>query len=268
MKKCLLLILAILGTVSNLLNAQNNPAESDNSTPILQFSSDLSSALKLEPYLGASATKPYGKYIDYLKSFHNVDEDRTVFKGAIQPLVMATAGVQVRYMPFADCVLEKLGISLGFQYLQKGFINQFKLTYTGETNYTDVTEYREIYRHNYLAIPLQFRWGTKWFVTFGPTFTRHFSSSKTQKLEREQSGSGSLSGGFKASDKDKKKILDGIIRKKQNDFSIGAGVQFNDNLALAARFNLGGKVLYNDTQNYRTLMLELSFYKSFEIIQF
>lgn len=268
MKKCLHLILFIWVASLNLLNGQSKSTPEGSATPLLSFSSDLSSALKFEPYLGASASKPYGKYIDYLKSFHNVDEDRTVFKGAIQPLVMATAGVQIRYMPFAECILEKLGISLGFQYLQKGFVNQFKLTYNAEASYTDVTEYREIFRHNYLAIPLQFRWGTKWFVTFGPTFTRHFSSSRTQKLERAQSGSGSLNGGFKSSSKDKKEIFDTIIKKRQTDLSIGAGVQFTDNFAIAARFNVGGKVLVNNNENYRTLLLELSLYKSFEIIQF
>ncbi len=151
------------------------------------FNTDFAEAFKLEAFLGASASLASGDYIDYQKSFHDVVENGTEFSGAIQPVYMATGGLQARYTPFEDGILEKLGVSLGLQYVQKGFTSKFHATHTSPLVYTDVTDYKETFRHNYLAVPVQVRWGTKWFATLGLSFFRHLSSTKIQKLYREQS---------------------------------------------------------------------------------
>ena len=101
------------------------------------------------------------------------------------------------------------------------------MTHSPTSEYTDVTDYKEIYRHNYWTVPVQVRWGEKWFATLGASFSRHLNSSKTQKLRREQSGSEALNDGFKATTTEKKALDEMAMRKKQTDFSVGGGYQLN-----------------------------------------
>ncbi len=223
---------------------------------------DFESAVMIEPHLGVTSSFAYGDYIDYQRSFLDVEEEGTKFSGGIQPIVFGTLGLQVRVMPFKDNILKNLGFSAGIQYVQKGFASKFKLDYTSQSDFTDVTKYKEIYRHNYLSFPFQVRWGTKWFGTMGLSFSGHIRSTKTQKLTHEQSGGGAFEGGFDISESDKKKIDKDIMRKTSAAFILGGGHQFNDNWSVALRANFGGKIFKNVTDNYKTILLDLSFFKT------
>lgn len=220
---------------------------------------------RIEPFIGATASFAGGELIDYYKSFHSLSESGTEFKGAIQPLPMGTAGVQLRYHHFDSGILENLSASVGLQYLQKGFINQFRMEHNAPTNYTDLNDYREVYRHHYLTIPVQVRWGQKWFATLGLSFSQHINTSRTQRLERAQSGAGAVNNGFDQITKEKKKVAETAIQKSVTDFILGGGYQFSEDVAIAARANFGGQVFTEGFRNYGPIMLELSFFKSFNL---
>jgi hypothetical protein len=271
MKNCILLILSVWVAAMPIAKAQTASADFAKNRQLarsLDWQTDWKGALRIEPFLGATATLSRGTLIDYQKSFHDVAEDGTTFKGAIQPLIWGTAGFQMRYAPFTEGgVLDKLSLSLGVQYLQKGFINQFKMTHEAPENFTDVTDYREAYRHDYWSIPFQARWGKKWFATIGVAFNQHWKSTKVQKLSREQSGANAVNGGFSTRLNDRKGILETNVNKSPTDFTLGGGVQLNDRTALAVQANLGGDILANVSRNYRTLFCQLSFFKSFQIVK-
>lgn len=286
MKHCLLLILPLWVAATSVARSQIASAEFPVRDKALAHSStspfkparvglaerhrppssidftDFSSAFSAELFLGGSASLASGDFIDYQRSFHDVVETGTVVEGAIQPIFMVTGGVQARLMPFDDDVLENLGVSFGFQYVQKGFVNQFSMTYTSPTDYTDVTEFRETYRHHYLALPLQFRWGLKWFGTLGFSFYQHLGSTKAQELDRKQSGPGAVNGGFENSSTESKKLDQLIVAKSHTVFMLGGGYQFSEGFAVAARANFGGSVLLNPDSNYSTTLFELFFVKS------
>ncbi len=266
MKNYLLFILSVWAVTASGVIAQttsDNTIEDTFKITNLTFNTDWHTALKIELYLGVTASRAFGEFIDYQKSFYPAAEEGTVFEGSIQPIIMATGGIQVRYQPFNHSILKNLGISAGIQYVQKGFANQFKMTYTSKADYTDMMNYTELYRHNYLAMPVQIRWGQKWFATLGISFNRHIGSSKTQRIHHEQSGAGALSTGFDTSSTYKKNIDKTAIKKSHPIFSLGGGLQFNNHVALAIRANVGGEVLEKAPENFRTLLLELSFFKSF-----
>jgi hypothetical protein len=221
-----------------------------------------------ELYWGASASLAYGEFINYHKSFHDVAEEGTVFNGAILPVVWGTAGVQARVTPFSFSrgQLNNLGVFMGLQYVQQGFVNQFKMTHTSPLNYTDVSNFRETYRHNYLAIPIQIRWGQRWFGTLGVTAFRHIGSNKTQSLRREVSGSGAYGGGFDSASREKKTLEKELVQKSRTYFSLGGGVQISDRLALAMRANVGGDLLNEFlSRNYRAILFELSFFHALSL---
>lgn len=224
--------------------------------------------LRLEPFLGASACMATGDFIDYQKSFHSVSEAGTTFKGGIRPLVMGTGGVQVRYLPFGESTgdLSKLSLSLGIQYLQKGFVNQFKMTHDSPLGYNDVMDYREVYRHHYLSFPLQLRWGETWFGLLGLSFSSHFSSQRDQVLKREQSGAAAVNGGFSNDSKEVEGLPKEAFLGSQRDFILGGGYQFGERAGLMLRANIGGLTLAEDAPlNYNTFLLEFSFFTSFKL---
>lgn len=219
--------------------------------------------LRIEPFIGATASFARGELIDYYKGFHDLAESGTEFKGAMQPLLFGTAGVQVRYSPFYSGTLENLSVSAGLQYLQKGFVNQFRMEHSAPADYTDLNDFREMYRHHYVTIPVQLRWGKKWFATLGLSLSQHINSTRTQRLERAQSGAGAVKGGFEQTTKETKRIAETAIQKSVTDFTLGGGYQFSDKTAVALRANLGGPVFTDGFRNYRPMMLEFSLFKSF-----
>jgi hypothetical protein len=228
-------------------------------------SGNYSSMLVIEPFIGATASLPRGDYIDYHKSFHSVVEEGTVFKGSIHPVYWGTLGFQLRYTPFEDDLLSNLSISVGLQYLQKGFVNQFNMTHTPAMGYKDVTDYKETYRHHYLAVPVQLRWGKKWFGTLGLSSVRHQRSTKEQSLKHKQSGNGSLNGGFDQTTTDKKKLEKTLLQKSQIEYLIGGGYQFSTHTAVALRINFGGDVFQDTPMNYKNTLFEFSLFKSFNL---
>ena len=264
MKKTIL-ILSIWATMASMAISQDGQVDTigqTSQTGTTELNTDLNTALKIEAFLGASASYAHGEFIDYQKIFHDVAEEGTVFNGGIRPTLAVSGGVQLRYIPFSEGILKNLGVSLGVQYLQKGFTNQFKMTHTPPEGYKDETDYKEIYRHHYWSVPLQVRWGQKWFATLGATFHQHLSSSKTQKLHREQSGTDALNGGFDTSTSEKKALDEMVIQKSPTDFSVGGGYQFNGRTAVAVRADLGSSIFNETPENYSTIRVELSFFKT------
>jgi hypothetical protein len=226
---------------------------------------DFKTALKIEAFLGLSASLASGGFIDYQKTFHNAFEAGTEFKGNIQPVFMATFGAQARYMPFSSGVFRNAGVSFGLHYLQKGFANLFEIDHQAAEGYSDITTYKEIYRHRYLAAPLQIRWGGKWFATIGASFNRHINSTKTQRLDRKQSGAGAINGGFSTRTKDEKAIEKSMIKKSNTDLIIGGGCPLNDRITISLQVNIGGKVLNNTVENFRSSIIQIFFSKSFQL---
>lgn len=221
-------------------------------------SSELSSSFRVEALLGVTSSFAYGDYIDYHRSFLSVEEEGTEFKGGIRPIIFGTAGIQARIMPFKNELLQNLGFSIGLQYVQKGFLSRFKMNYTSASDFSDVLEYKEIYRHHYLAVPVQARWGKKWFGTVGLSFSRHLTSTRVQKMKHDQSGAGALNGGFDVSDSGKKKIHKSLMNKSGTDFIVGGGYQLNNEWSVAFRANFGAKIFKDVADNYKTVLLDLS----------
>lgn len=248
--------MALCLTMYSVLSAQtsgDNAAISPGSAP----------KFRLEAIVGATASLAYGDFIDYQSSFHNVVEQGTEFKGRIVPQPAPTLGVQARLSPFKEGQLQALSFSVGLQYLQRGFRNHYNTTYTpAEENYTDKTKYLESYRHHYLAIPLQARWGNKWFGTFGFTINRHVDSGKKQKLFREVSGPAAYNGGFDTRSSTKTPVSNSIVSRSFASVHLGGGLQWNDRSALTARVGAGGKILKGVTHNYNALLFELTYLQS------
>jgi hypothetical protein len=260
----LLLLLVESKAQFRFVNHFANQNELQESANPLDLEENLSTELNIEPFLGVSASLSYGELIRLQKSFHQVSEEGTEFQGNISPVIWATGGVQVRYVPFTEGILSNLGISIGIQYLQKGFINQFKSTHNSKLGFMDVTDYREVNRFNYLSIPIQARWGKKLFGTVGFSISSYLSGNKAFKLAREQSGENSVDGGFKDNTRESKSIEKTVVNKSPKDFLIGGGINFNDNFTMSARANIGSKILVQKQNNFNTLFLEFSILKTFK----
>ncbi|MDX1910134.1 MAG: hypothetical protein SFV22_01545 [Saprospiraceae bacterium] len=247
-----ILIWMLCYSVPGLLQAQTTSSPTTSSagnTPVL----------RLEVILGATASLATGDFIDYQSSFHNVVEQGTVFNGRIMPQPAPTLGLQARLSPFRDGDLQALSFSVGLQYLQRGFRNHYNTTFTpDESDYTDKTKYLESYRHHYLSIPLQARWGNKWFGTFGFVINRHVDSGRKQKLFREVSGQDAYNGGFETRSSTKTPISNSIINRSFASVHLGGGLQWNERSALYARIGAGGKILKGVTYNYSAYVFELS----------
>jgi Outer membrane protein beta-barrel domain len=265
MKKIKLILLFWIALMT-IIQAQTAFDETDNHRhqKRVGFNTDFKSGLKIEAFIGASASFAYGSYIDYQKSFHGVAEAGSTINASIKPIFWGTAGVQARYNFLTDAPFDQLGISLGLQYIQKGFDNQFVSTYTSPENYVDVTTYIERYKLNYLAIPLQLRWGQKYFGSLGVSFNFHLWNTRYQKLTREQSGSGAIGGGFKTEVEATKSLLTTVINSSNVGFILGGGIQFNDKNALALHVDFGGKTLNSYLDNFKNITLQLTYLKNFQ----
>lgn len=225
--------------------------------------SPISSVVKIEAMLGATGSLAYGKFIDYHSTFNDVVEQGTVFNGHVYPQMAPTFGLQTRVLPFKDGKLRALSFSIGMQYQQRGFRHHYNTTYTPtEATYTDLTKYVESYRHHYLAVPLQARWGKKWFGVLGFTINRHFDSGFKQKLVRELTGPDAVGGGFHSRSTNKRPISNAIINRSFASIQLGGGFQWNERNAIAVRAGAGGKILKNVATNYRTLLVELAYYQT------
>lgn len=256
-----LIFILLTGVLPHVIQAQSGKDLTFN------FNTDVRSALKVEPYLGGSASIAYGDYIDYHRSFLGGSEEGTKFGGSILPLPMVTGGVQARYALFTDGVLESLNLSAGIQYMQRGFINRFHMKHGFSSEIEDISTYREIYRHNYLAIPIHLRWGTKWFITAGGAFSLHVNSSRTQILKREQSGADAFEGGFQNNSRNKEKVPVSVLRKTHTNISIGGGYQFSESLAAGLRVYSGSEIFQSVADAYGTIQVELSFYHNIKIFK-
>lgn len=222
----------------------------------IHLNMDFKKTIQIEPFLGGSLAYASGDFIDYQKSFHIINEQGTVVDAAIQPILMATAGIQARYSLFNAGVFNKLQVSLGLQYQQNGFNNYFKSTYTAPENYTDITQYEELYQLHNLLIPIQLRWGNQWFGTLGFASNVYLSGTKTQKLHREQSGSGAVGSGF-SSDLNKKLALPKSIMNSPSTLILGGGYQFNARHSVALQAHFSGNVFKNNANNFKNTTLQI-----------
>lgn len=268
MKNMLILLVfwvAMTGTL--VVQAQNSSAGSADAqaakqTVSFEFNTDWKEALKFEAFIGFSASFGHGSYIDYQKSFHGVSEAESVINGSIQPILFGTVGVQARYQLFKEGGLSPLQFSLGLQYHQKGFKNTFESAYTSPNNYTDNTKYDETYKLNYISIPIQARWGDKYFGALGFSLDYYVSGTKAQNLTREQSGAGAINGGFSSESNQKSKLLADEIRGSTTGFVLGGGIQFAKS-ALALQANFSGKTFKTLPDNFSNITLQLMFSKTF-----
>jgi Outer membrane protein beta-barrel domain len=256
---------AITGTL--VVKAQNSSIESADAksgrqTVSFEFNTDFKEALKIEAFLGFSASFAQGSYIDYQRSFHGVSETESVVSGSIQPILFGTIGVQARYQLFKEGDLSPLQLSIGLQYHQKGFKNKFESTYTSPSNYTDFTQYEETYKLDYLSIPIQARWGNKFFGALGFSLDYYVSGTKSQNLTREQSGQGAVNGGFSGDLNQKSKLSTSEINGSSTGFVLGGGVQFTKS-ALLLQANFSGKTFKNLPANFSNITLQLIFSKTF-----
>ncbi len=214
----------------------------------------------LDLALGGTASLPYGELVDHYRSFHSVSESGTTFEGSIKPLFFGTAGLRARYYPFREGPLEKLGFMAGIQYLQRGLVNHFQMEHIPTKGYTDVTFYKETYRHHYAMVPFQVSWGWNWFATMGVAYTRHISSAKSQLLERSQSGDNALNGGFENTSKERSGLAPSIMADSTTDFLIGGGCLIGNGATLELRANIGGEIFQSELSNYRTVTVDLTFF--------
>ncbi|MEZ4892963.1 MAG: hypothetical protein R2778_08085 [Saprospiraceae bacterium] len=81
-------------------------------------SSDISSALSFELFLGGTASFAHGDYIDYHRSFLSVEEEGTNSTEVSAPH-FGTAGIQAVVMPFKTEPLRNPRVSIGLQYVQR-----------------------------------------------------------------------------------------------------------------------------------------------------
>ena len=247
-------------TASVLLATMSYAQQNSSNEKYSSGSSDISSALSFELFLGGTASFAHGDYIDYHRSFLSVEEEGTEFNGGIRPLIFGTAGIQAVVTPFKTEPLQNLGFSIGLQYVQKGFQSRFKMKYTSPADFTDLIDYTEIYQNHYVTIPIQVRYGKKWFGTLGLSISRQIISTRSQKMKHNQSGSGAVNGGFDITDSGKQKIDKSLINKSGTDFILGGGYRFNSNWSVALRANLGDEILNNVSDNYKTALIEFSIF--------
>jgi hypothetical protein len=248
--------MTVLFLFTSLLSYQNLIAQADVTTSTQRV-------FTIEPFVGFSGSFAQGDFIDYQKSFHTVTEAESTIKGSIQPILMATLGVQARYKLFKEGNLSPLQVSVGLQYHQKGFKNSFVSTYTAPTNYTDVTKYAETYKLNYLSVPIQARWGNKWFGTLGFSLDYYIAGSRNQKVSREQSGAGSIDSGFKSDLNQKKSLLKSEIKKSTTGLVLGGGIELNDGHSLALQANFSDKVFNTYPDNFKNITLQFLYLKAF-----
>lgn len=255
MKNLIFILLA--GALPHAIQAQSGKDLTFN------FNTDVRSALKVEPYLGGSASIAFGDYIDYHRSFLGGSEEGSKFGGSILPLPMVTGCVQARYALFTDGILESLNLSVGLQYMQRGFINRFHMRHDFSSGITDKSTYREIYRHNYLAVPVHLRWGTKWFITVGGVLGLHINSTRAQILNREQSGAEA----FENKSRNNDKIPPSVFKKTHTNISVGGGYQFSESLAAGLRVYSGSEIFQSSTDAYRTIQVEFAIFHKIKIFK-
>ncbi|MBR9923330.1 MAG: hypothetical protein GYB31_21060 [Bacteroidetes bacterium] len=226
---------------------------------------DFDPVFYLEAFIGGTASFVHGEYATYQKSFHAVFEEGTDFTGSLTPLFFGTAGIKLRFVPFEDNVMENFSLSFGMQYLQGGFTNKYRAVHESDQNFTDITDFQETYRHHYLAFPLEFRWGTKFYGSIGVNFCAHLTSGKSHVLEREQSGDGALDGGFTLTDEAEYQF-DPLLMGNPSAFILAFGYQFNEGTSIELKSNFFKDLAHEVfPRDYRIILLELNLKKSFEL---
>jgi hypothetical protein len=265
MKRTMLILIMVwvaTATTVETVKAQTILAEtsatSHRANTDLSVNTDYKEALKLEPVIGFTASFAQGAFIDYQKSFHTVSEAESAVNGTIQPNLFGTIGLQARYQLFKEGTLSRLQLTLGLLYQQKGFKNKFESTYTSPMNYTDITKYEETYKLNYLSVPIQARWGNKYYGALGFSIDNYLFGSKTQKVKREQSGQGAIDSGFKGDSNKKESLLKSAITKSSTSFVVGGGIQFA-NCSIAVQANFSGNTFKTYPDNFKNTTLQLLF---------
>lgn len=221
-----------------------------------ELNTDFANSIYIETLVGASANLALGKYIDYHRSFHQVNERNTSINASILPNFAPVLGVQVRHKIFKDEPLSKLGISVGIKYQQRGFTNKFNSMHSFSTNYEDETEYIEKYRLHYLIIPANITWGERWFGNIGASYYRFVSGTNVQKISRSQTGADSFNNGFTTKDKEASKLTKDEIKSKGLLFTVGGGYRFGA-YSMSINADLTGKTLTRYQTNFKNLNFQL-----------
>jgi hypothetical protein len=223
--------------------------------------------LNLEPYIGFTTSFAGGTYIDYQRAFQSVSDVNSKVSGSISPIMFGTVGFQARYAPFEDGQFANLQFSIGLQYQQKGFRNNFESTYTSPNNYTDITKFQESYQLNYISMPILARYGEKYFATLGFSLDFLWSGIRNQKLNRDQSGAGALGTGFSTELIEKQSLPSTEVNNSSTSFVLGGGIQFDETNALSLQVYFSGNVFneltLSNPNNFRNTTLQLMYFKSF-----
>ena len=221
-----------------------------------ELNTDFANSIHIESLVGASANLAFGKYIDYHRSFHQVNERNTSVDASILPNFAPVIGVQVRHEIFKDKPLSKLGISLGIKYQQRGFTNKFNSVHSFSTNFEDETEYIEKYRLHYLIIPANITWGERWFGNLGASYYRFFSGTNVQEISRSQTGADSFNNGFTTKDKEASKLTKDEIKSKGLLLTVGGGYRFGA-YSMSINADITGKTLTRYQTNFKNLNFQL-----------
>ncbi len=194
-----------------------------------------------EIFIGLTSSFAFGDYMEYQRSFGDVTYPETSIKSNIKPLYSATAGYQAVFGS-RDTIgpLSLFQASIGANFFRRGFRHEYTSVYEpAGLNTKDKMTFSEIYKINYLSVPLNVRYGKRWFAEAGLSYDLYFFATRKHIIDRKVSGSGAFEGGFEASETTRYFFLKNIFRQNIYGFNLGGGYWLTDKvgLRLMAHYN-------------------------------